>query len=71
MSAGLKSFAIIAAFSLAVPVQAATPVTGKWVTQSKDGVVEIYGCRAGICGKIGKFKAYDRDRFNDSVISYI
>jgi uncharacterized protein (DUF2147 family) len=71
MSARLKSFAIIAAFSLVVLVQAATPVTGKWVTQSKDGVVEIYGCGAGICGKIAKFKAYDRDQFNSPVTSYI
>jgi uncharacterized protein (DUF2147 family) len=57
MSARLKSFVIIASVSVAVPLQAAAPVTGKWVTQSKDGVVEIYGCGAGICGKIAKFKA--------------
>jgi len=55
MSARLKSFVIIASVSAAVPLQAAAPVTGKWVTQSKDGVVEIYECGASICGKIAKF----------------
>ncbi len=55
MSARLKSFAIIASVSMAVPLQAAAPVTGRWVTQSKDGVVEIYECGATICGKLAKF----------------
>jgi uncharacterized protein (DUF2147 family) len=55
MSARLKTFAIVATIGLAVPTQAAAPVTGRWVTQSKDGVVEIYECGASICGKIAKF----------------
>jgi uncharacterized protein (DUF2147 family) len=46
-------------------------VTGKWVTQSKDGVVEIYECGGSICGNIAKFKAYDPDQFNYPAISYI
>ena len=71
MSARLKTFAIIAAVSLAFPLQAAAPVTGKWITQSKDGVVEIYECGESICGKIAKFTAYDRDQFSYTVISYI
>jgi uncharacterized protein (DUF2147 family) len=46
----------IAAFSLVtIPAQAASPVTGRWVTQSKDGIVEIYECGATICGKLAKF----------------
>jgi uncharacterized protein (DUF2147 family) len=49
------STALVAATLLATSVQAAAPVTGKWVTQSKDGVVEIYQCGATICGKITKF----------------
>ncbi len=40
---------------LSVPAQAAAPVTGRWVTESKDGVVEIYQCGATICGKLAKF----------------
>lgn len=40
---------------LSVSAQAAAPVTGRWITQSKDGVVEIYECGATICGKIAKF----------------
>ncbi len=43
------------ALALATSAQAAAPVTGKWVTQSKDGVVEIYECGATICGKLAKF----------------
>lgn len=39
----------------ALPAQAAAPITGRWVTQSKDGVVEVYPCGASLCGKIAKF----------------
>lgn len=35
--------------------QAASPITGRWVTQSKDGVVEVYPCGENICGKLSKF----------------
>ena len=31
------------------------PITGRWVTQSKDAVVEIAPCGTSICGKIAKF----------------
>ena len=55
MSGRLKIFACVAAVGIAVSAQAAAPVTGKWVTQSKDGVVEIYECGATICGKLAKF----------------
>jgi uncharacterized protein (DUF2147 family) len=46
---------LVAATLLATAAHAAAPVTGKWVTQSKDGVVEIYECGATICGKLAKF----------------
>jgi uncharacterized protein (DUF2147 family) len=47
------SLAIVALLS--VSAQAAAPITGRWVTQSKDGVVEIYECGTTICGKLAKF----------------
>lgn len=49
------STALAAATLLTTSAQAAAPVTGRWVTQSKDGVVEIYECGATICGKLAKF----------------
>jgi uncharacterized protein (DUF2147 family) len=55
MSARSISLGLTAAIALSASAQAAAPVTGKWITQSKDGVVEIYQCGATICGKIAKF----------------
>ena len=55
MSVRLKLLAFAATISLAVPSQAAAPITGRWVTQSKDGIVEIYQCGETICGKLAKF----------------
>lgn len=55
MSARPILIGLTAVFALCAPAQAAAPVTGKWVTQSKDGVVEIYQCGAQICGKLAKF----------------
>jgi uncharacterized protein (DUF2147 family) len=49
------SLSIIALLAVATPVQAAAPITGRWVTQDKDGVVEIYACGDSICGKLAKF----------------
>jgi uncharacterized protein (DUF2147 family) len=40
---------------LPLSAQAASPITGRWVTQSKDGVVEVYSCGENICGKLSKF----------------
>ncbi len=40
---------------LPLSAQAASPITGRWVTQSKDGVVEVYSCGEHICGKLSKF----------------
>lgn len=51
-----KAFATLAVATLSsASVQATAPVTGRWVTQSKDGVVEIYECGAAICGRLSKF----------------
>jgi uncharacterized protein (DUF2147 family) len=51
-----SKLAALASITLLSPsAQAAAPVTGRWVTQSKDGVVEIYQCGATICGKLAKF----------------
>ena len=50
-----KLLAIAATCLLTLSAQAAAPITGRWVTQSKDGVVEIYQCGAQLCGKLAKF----------------
>lgn len=50
-----KLLAIAAVALSTMSAQAAAPITGRWVTQSKDGVVEIYQCGALICGKLAKF----------------
>ena len=50
-----KSLALAAVALLPISAHAAAPVTGRWVTESKDGVVEIYQCGAQICGKLAKF----------------
>ena len=49
------SCTLAAASFLSISASVAAPVTGRWVTQSKDGVVEIYECGATICGKLAKF----------------
>lgn len=49
------SAALAAATLLTYAGHAAAPVTGRWVTESKDGVIDIYECGASICGKISKF----------------
>lgn len=55
MLSGKHLTALGVATLLSVSAQAAAPVTGHWITQSKDGVVEIYECGTTICGKISKF----------------
>lgn len=44
----LVSFALLAA----TPAIAAEPVTGNWLTDAKDGVVEIAPCGAKLCGRL-------------------
>ena len=50
-----KTWMIAAAICTAIPAQAAAPISGRWVTQNKDGVVEVYECGATLCGKLVKF----------------
>ena len=50
-----KTWMIAAAICTAIPAQAAAPISGHWITQSKDGVVEVYECGAALCGKLVKF----------------
>ena len=37
------------------PLEAAEPITGRWVTDDKDAVVEIAPCGAQLCGTIARF----------------
>jgi uncharacterized protein (DUF2147 family) len=39
----------------ATPTLAAEPVTGRWVTAEKDGVVLIAPCGKALCGTLDKF----------------
>lgn len=55
MFSSIKWVALATATLLPVCAYAAAPVTGRWVTQSKDGVVEIYECGTTVCGKLAKF----------------
>jgi uncharacterized protein (DUF2147 family) len=37
-------------FSAAAPQQSTDPITGLWLTQDKDGIINIYTCGQHICG---------------------
>lgn len=50
-----KKWMIAAVVLATIPAQAAAPISGRWVTQSRDGVVEIYQCGTALCGKLVKF----------------
>jgi len=43
------------ALLVAVPLAAAEPVAGAWVTASGDGVVEIGPCGTTVCGRLARF----------------
>jgi uncharacterized protein (DUF2147 family) len=55
MSLRKNGLVLAAVTLLAAPIQAAAPVTGRWITQSKDAVVDIHQCGTTICGKVAKF----------------
>ncbi|NNM76213.1 DUF2147 domain-containing protein [Sphingomonas sp. ID1715] len=38
----------------AFPAQAAQPVTGTWLTDTKDGLIEIGQCGSRLCGRLAK-----------------
>lgn len=48
----IRPLAALALIAAALPVQAAAPVTGKWVTAEKDSIIEIGTCGATVCGKV-------------------
>jgi len=50
-------FAVIAVFAalVAAPAAAADSIAGRWVTQDKDGIVQISKCGATTCGKLVRF----------------
>ncbi|MGL5837873.1 MAG: DUF2147 domain-containing protein [Sphingorhabdus sp.] len=35
--------------------QAAAPITGRYITDDRDGIIEIYACGSAMCGKLAKF----------------
>ena len=45
---------ILIAGMLAAPAFAAEPVTGTWLTDARDGIVEIAPCGAKLCGRLAK-----------------
>ena len=47
--------AALAGLVMPVPAAAAEPITGRWVTQSKDAVVGIARCGKSLCGRIERF----------------
>lgn len=47
---------VIASLALnAGPALAAEPITGRWITEDRDAVVEIKQCGRVICGRIARF----------------
>lgn len=49
------SASLIATALLSSAAHGAAPIDGRWVTQSKDAIVEISPCGKSACGKIVKF----------------
>jgi uncharacterized protein (DUF2147 family) len=44
----------LALLVISAPAVAADPVTGQWLTDTRDGIVEIAPCGARICGRLVK-----------------
>jgi uncharacterized protein (DUF2147 family) len=52
----LFAMTVLAAFAVQVDTAfAAEPVTGRWVTADKDGVILIAPCGKAVCGTLDKF----------------
>ncbi len=47
-------YALTAIAMVALPAQAAVPVTGKWLTTERDSVIEIGQCGASVCGRVAR-----------------
>ena len=50
----MKSVVTAALAMLVFPAQAATPVTGKWLTTERDSIIEIGTCGNTVCGKVAR-----------------
>ena len=50
-------FLFVMAFAVGSPAFAAQPVTGAWLTDAKDGIIEIAPCGAKLCGRLVKMLA--------------
>ena len=55
MTRGTFLLALGALFAAASPALASEPVTGRWVTAEKDGVILIAPCGKSLCGTIDRF----------------
>lgn len=53
MPKNLLALALIV--SAATPLAAAEPISGRWITDDKDAVVEIGPCGAQLCGTITRY----------------
>ncbi len=51
----IKPILALAALLSATAAFAAQPITGKWMTEEKDGIVTIAPCGKSLCGKITRF----------------
>ncbi len=49
-----------AALTIGAPVSGAEPVTGRWLTAEKSGIIEIAPCGAQLCGTIVKLTGQQR-----------
>lgn len=49
------ALALATALLAAGPLAAAEPITGRWITDDKDAVVEIAPCGKQLCGTIARF----------------
>jgi uncharacterized protein (DUF2147 family) len=55
MTRGTFLLALGALVTAATPALASEPVTGRWVTAEKDGVILIAPCGKSLCGTIDRF----------------
>lgn len=62
-----------AALLATTPAMAAAPISGKWMTDDKDSIIEITPCGANMCGKVSKFlipvegPPFDRNNVNPAL----
>jgi uncharacterized protein (DUF2147 family) len=50
----IARFALFALL-LAPPAEAADPISGRWVTEEGDAIIEVGTCGASVCGRIARF----------------